>query len=32
MSYKKGMVSMYIFLPREQVGLEEFYQFLNEEN
>ncbi|NEQ76109.1 MAG: serpin family protein [Okeania sp. SIO2C9] len=28
--YKKGLVSMYIFLPREQVGLEEFYQVLNE--
>ena len=30
--YKKGLVSMYIFLPREQVGLEGFYQVLNEEN
>ncbi|NEQ41420.1 MAG: serpin family protein, partial [Okeania sp. SIO3I5] len=30
--YKKGLVSMYIFLPREQVGLEEFYQVLNEKN
>ena len=30
--YKKGLVSMYIFLPREQVGLKGFYQVLNEEN
>ena len=30
--YKKGLASMYIFLPREQVGLEGFYQVLNEEN
>ncbi|NEQ41274.1 MAG: serpin family protein [Okeania sp. SIO3I5] len=30
--YKKGRVSMYIFLPKEQVGLEKFYQSLNEEN
>ena len=29
--YKKG-VSMYIFLPSKQVGLEGFYQVLNEEN
>jgi len=29
--YKKGLVSMYIFLPRKQVGLEGFYQVLNEE-
>ncbi len=30
--YKKPLVSMYIFLPREQVGLEGFYQVLNQEN
>ncbi|MGD1701573.1 serpin family protein [Dapis sp. BLCC M229] len=30
--YKKHLASMYIFLPREQVGLEGFYQVLNEEN
>ena len=30
--YTKGLISMYIFLPMEQVGLEGFYQVLNEEN
>jgi len=30
--YAKGLISMYIFLPMEQVGLEGFYQVLNEEN
>ncbi|MGD1715631.1 serpin family protein [Dapis sp. BLCC M172] len=30
--YKKGLASMYIFLPRKQVGLEGFYQILNEKN
>ncbi|NEP07085.1 MAG: hypothetical protein F6K34_21105 [Okeania sp. SIO4D6] len=30
--YKKGLVSMYIFLPREQVSLEGFYQVLNQKN
>ena len=30
--YKKGRVSMYIFLPREKVGLEGFYQALNQKN
>ncbi|GFZ98631.1 hypothetical protein CYANOKiyG1_09990 [Okeania sp. KiyG1] len=30
--YKKSRVSMYIFLPREKVGLEGFYQVLNQKN
>ncbi|NEP86130.1 MAG: hypothetical protein F6K18_04465 [Okeania sp. SIO2C2] len=30
--YKGGLASMYIFLPKKQVGLERFYQVLNEEN
>ncbi|OZH51650.1 hypothetical protein AFK68_29570 [Hydrocoleum sp. CS-953] len=30
--YGEGRVSMYIFLPREQVGLEKFYQSLNDKN
>ncbi|MCL2934279.1 MAG: serpin family protein, partial [Trichodesmium sp. MAG_R03] len=30
--YKNDIVSMYIFFPREKVGLEGFYQVLNEEN
>ncbi|WP_094677946.1 serpin family protein [Hydrocoleum sp. CS-953] len=30
--YKKGLASMYIFLPWEQVSLEGFYQILNEKN
>ncbi len=30
--YKKGLVSMYIFFPREKVGLERFYQILNQKN
>ncbi|MGB3510171.1 MAG: serpin family protein [Microcoleaceae cyanobacterium] len=30
--YGEGRVSMYIFLPREEVGLEGFYQVLNEKN
>ncbi|MGD1806232.1 serpin family protein [Dapis sp. BLCC M126] len=30
--YGEGRVSMYIFLPREQVGLDKFYQILNDKN
>ena len=30
--YGEGRVSMYIFLPREQVGLEKFYEILNDKN
>ncbi|MCL2925449.1 MAG: serpin family protein, partial [Trichodesmium sp. MAG_R04] len=30
--YKNGIVSMDIFFPREEVGLEGFYKVLNEEN
>ncbi|MGD1714299.1 serpin family protein [Dapis sp. BLCC M172] len=30
--YGEGRVSMYIFLPREQVGLENFYEILNDKN
>ncbi|MDJ0553127.1 MAG: serpin family protein [Microcoleaceae cyanobacterium MO_207.B10] len=30
--YEEGRVSMYIFLPREEVGLEGFYQVLNNKN
>ncbi|NEP86138.1 MAG: serpin family protein, partial [Okeania sp. SIO2C2] len=30
--YGEGGVSMYIFLPKEKVGLDRFYQILNEEN
>ncbi|MGK7923518.1 MAG: serpin family protein [Trichodesmium sp.] len=30
--YGKGRVSMYIFLPNPEVGLEKFYQILNEQN
>ncbi|WP_293086356.1 serpin family protein [Okeania sp. SIO3B5] len=30
--YGEGRVSMYIFLPKEKVGLDKFYQILNEEN
>ncbi len=30
--YGEGRVSMYIFLPAEQVGLEKFYQILNDKN
>ncbi|MEM1169974.1 MAG: serpin family protein [Cyanobacteria bacterium P01_H01_bin.35] len=30
--YGEGSVSMYIFLPKEEIGLETFYQTLNEEN
>ncbi|NES71374.1 MAG: serpin family protein [Okeania sp. SIO2D1] len=30
--YKKSRVSMYIFLPRKTVGLEGFYQVLNQKN
>ena len=30
--YGESSVSMYIFLPREQVGLEKFYRAFNEEN
>ncbi|MEM1169973.1 MAG: serpin family protein [Cyanobacteria bacterium P01_H01_bin.35] len=30
--YRESSVSMYIFIPREQVGLEQFYRALNEEN
>ena len=30
--YKKGRVSMYIFLPKQGVGLEKFHQVLNQKN
>ncbi|MGD1701571.1 serpin family protein [Dapis sp. BLCC M229] len=30
--YGEGRVSMYIFLPAEQLGLEKFYQILNDKN
>ncbi len=30
--YGEGSISMYIFLPREQVGLEKFHQILNDKN
>ncbi|NES68278.1 MAG: serpin family protein [Okeania sp. SIO2D1] len=30
--YGEGSVSMYVFLPKEEIGLEKFYQTLNEEN
>ena len=30
--YRESSVSMYIFLPSKQVGLEKFYRALNEEN
>ncbi len=30
--YGEGRVSMYIFLPKEEIGLEKFHQTLNEEN
>ena len=30
--YGEGRVSMYVFLPKEEIGLEKFYQTLNEEN
>ncbi len=30
--YREGRVSMYIFLPKEEIGLEKFHQTLNEEN
>ncbi|NES03861.1 MAG: serpin family protein [Okeania sp. SIO2F4] len=30
--YGEGRVSMYIFLPAKQVGLEKFYQILNDKN
>ena len=32
LAYGEGRVSMYIFLPREEVGLGGFYQVLNEKN
>ncbi|NEP39783.1 MAG: hypothetical protein F6K25_14955 [Okeania sp. SIO2G4] len=30
--YGEGRVSMYVFLPKEEIGLEKFHQTLNEEN
>ncbi|MEB3343469.1 serpin family protein [Okeania sp.] len=30
--YREGRVSMYVFLPRKEVGLDKFYEILNEEN
>ncbi|NES03863.1 MAG: serpin family protein [Okeania sp. SIO2F4] len=30
--YGEGHVSMYVFLPKEEIGLEKFHQTLNEEN
>ncbi len=32
LSYGEGRVSMYVFLPREEVGLSGFYEVLNAEN
>ncbi|NEP84247.1 MAG: hypothetical protein F6K39_42720 [Okeania sp. SIO3B3] len=32
MPYGESTVSMYIFLPKEEIGLEGFSQILNEEN
>ncbi|MDY7008127.1 MAG: serpin family protein [Cyanobacteriota bacterium] len=30
--YREGRVSMYVFLPKEEIGLEKFHQTLNQEN